>query len=321
MRLSRTVLAIALTVLVAMAPSACFASGRSIGDSTVAPSSGALFGIYLQTGTRTIDEQKRQVLAHESTNGRRYDLLHYYYGWNESFPTWRETWWQDGGRIPLLSWAGPTTTNITNGSQDSVIDARARGLKALGKPVLLRWFWEMDGSANLSRAVSPTAYKAAWRRIVSRFRAQGATNVEFVWCPTAWGFVSGEAPRWYPGDDVVDWTCADGYNWAPGKPGAEWRSLYTLLKPYYDWAVARPRPLMVGEFGAMEDPSWPGRKAQWLADARAAVKSAFPKIKAVVYFNGDGEEDRSYVWNVSSSSSARDTWRAWGLDSYYRTRF
>lgn len=299
---------------------ACNPGPRPVGHSRVAPSRGALFGTFLQQGRNNAEEQKRKIAAAESAAGRRYDMLHEYYSWGQSFPTWREPWLVSGGRTPYLSWAGPTTSSITNGSQDGVIDARARSLKAFGKPVLLRWFWEMDGTRNRARAVNATTYKAAWRRIVTRFRRLGATNVEFVWCPTAYGFVRGTAQTYYPGDDVVDWTCADGYNWAPLKPGTQWKSFADIFSPFYNWAAKRPRPMIAGEFGAMEDPARPGRKAQWLSDARNAVKTRFPRIKAVVYFMGDGEEDRPYVWDINTSASAKAAWRAWGLDPYFRTR-
>ena len=42
-------------------------------------------------------------------------------------------------------------------------------------------------------------------------REEGATNVSWVWCPTAEGFGSGDAPDFYPGDDQVDWLCVDVY--------------------------------------------------------------------------------------------------------------
>ena len=287
--------------------------------SDVSPTRGTLFGIYQQTSGATADQQKQRLAQAEASNGRKYDILHYYYQWGGHFPTWRETYWLSGGRTPLISWASPPTPMIADGSQDSIIDARARSLKALRRPVLLRWFWEMDGLRNRSRAVSPSYYRAAFRRIVSRFRAAGANNVEFVWCPTAYGFKSGAAPAWYPGDDVVDWTCADLYNWAPLRPGSKWTSFASLVQSYYTWAARHPRPMMIGEFGVMEDPRSPGRKAQWLTDARNALKTRFPKIKATVYFNGDGEEDRPYVWDLSTSASSRAAWQAWARDPYFRT--
>ncbi|MEJ7583268.1 MAG: glycosyl hydrolase [Acidimicrobiales bacterium] len=316
MKLTHWVCGVALTAVIGV--SVGCAPGP-VDGSSAAPARGALFGIYQQPiANSSVLQQKQRLQAAEATNGRRYDILHYYYQWGGGFPTWREPYWLSGNRTPLLSWAGPVTSSITNGSQDRIIDARARGLKALGRPVLLRWFWEMDGLRNRGRALNPTTYKAAWRRIVTRFRAAGAHNVEFVWCPTAWGFKNGTAPSWYPGDDVVDWTCTDGYNWAPLRPGSEWKSFTEIYQEYYDWAAKHPRPMLVGEFGVMEDS--PGRKAQWLTDARNALKTRFPRIKGVVYFNGDGEEDRPYVWAINTSESSRAAWTAWAGDPYFRQR-
>lgn len=77
-----------------------------------------------------------------------------------------------------------------------------------------------DGSAA-QRGHQWVAFRALWRHVHAVFEDEGATAVEWVWCPTNWAF----APRsrrdpltWYPGDDVVDWLCADGYSFYPEKP-------------------------------------------------------------------------------------------------------
>ena len=38
----------------------------------------------------------------------------------------------------------------------------------------------------------------------------------------------------YPGDEYVDWTCLDGYNWGPtATPPRNWRSFSYLFGPSY----------------------------------------------------------------------------------------
>ena len=64
-------------------------------------------------------------------------------------------------------------------------------------------------------------FKAAFRKFVEVFRAEGATNVSFAWTMTHWAFEVGDsrpsdrrrAAIWYPGDDVVDFIAGDPYNW------------------------------------------------------------------------------------------------------------
>ena|SRR2546421_7544722 len=286
-------------------------SSRPPGGAVAPPGQGAFFGAYVESGSLRAEKQAA-VEAFEAKLHRRLDIDHYYTGWNSSFPDWREEWDAAAGRIPFISWADTSTAVVNSGRYDAMIKDRAKGLKALGTPVLLEWFWEMDGARNEETAKSPASFISAWRRIHDLFARVGATNVSWVWCPNAWGFANGEAPAWYPGDRYVDWICADGYNWAPGRRGDEWRSFESIFQPFYDWAAGRGKPLMIGEFGVQERK--PGEKAQWFKDARTALKTKFPAIKAIVYFHSN----KVYRWRVDTSASAFDAFKAMGLDPYFR---
>jgi len=174
--------------------------------------------------------------------------------------------------------------------------------------------WEMDGRKKAEDTRHPALYVAAWRRIHDVFAAEGTTNVQWVWCPNATAFRAGDernAPAYYPGDEYVDWICADGYNWAPGRQGDQWRSFADIYGPFYEWGMARRKPLMVGEFGAQERN--PGDKAQWLTEAREALKTKFPGIKAVVYFDAD----KDYDWRVTSSPETLAAFRAMAQDPWF----
>ena len=138
----------------------------------------------------------------------------------------------------MISWNGKgvTTRSIAAGHYDKLVRERARATRALGQPVLIRWFWEMDGKKKADFAGTPGQYVAAWRHVVRTFRSEGAENVSWVWCPNASAFNDGEAQKFYPGDDFVDWTCADGYNWAPGRPGDGYRPFPDIFAGFYAWA-------------------------------------------------------------------------------------
>jgi hypothetical protein len=143
---------------------------------------------------------------------------------------------------------------------------------------------------------------------------RSATNVQWVWCPNATAFRSDDernAPAYYPGDDYVDWICADGYNWAPGRPNDKWRSFASIYQDFYEWGITRGKPLMVGEYGAQERN--PGEKAQWLTEAREALKTKFPGIKAVVYFDAN----KDYDWRVTTSPDALAAFRAMANDPWF----
>ena len=181
----------------------------------------------------------------------------------------------DGSVIPWSS--------IADGSQDAWIIRRADAFKAFGSPIYLAFHHEPEN--DLSRFGSPQDYAAAFRHIVDVFRAEGVTNVAFVWNMMGWSFDSRsgvDVNAFYPGDDYVDFVAGDGYNHYP--LSGNWVSFQQIFQPIYDFAVAHAKPLMVAEYGVMEDPSNPDRKGQWFRDALLTLQS-WPQLKAMVYFD------------------------------------
>jgi len=287
--------------------------------STPLPSTGALFGAYVQpdTGWARPDIESA-VLGFEEAIGRTLDIDQHFYPWNSAtpFPTWRETWDREQGRSSLVTWGTVPTSEVNAGTHDAAITARADAVAAFGSPLLVRWFAEMDGTYNAGKTGSPAAYVAAWRRIHGIFAQRGTTNVAWVWCPTAWGFTTGDAQQYYPGDAYVDWVCADGYNWAPGRPDASWTSFRDVFASFYAWGSATGKPLMVGETGTEERA--PGEKAQWITDMGAALKADYPRIKALVYFDAlRAEPDGTFDWRYDTSPSSAQATRTLAQDPYF----
>jgi hypothetical protein len=277
------------------------------------PVIGVLLGASSSPEERGLAAEKAVVEALEHAIGRTLDINHNFYGWDESFPSEVEQWDLQRGRIPMISWNGKsvTTSTIAAGRYDQLIRQRARATRALGRPVLIRWFWEMDGNKKAEFAESPEQYVAAWQRIVGIFRAEAADNVSWVWCPNASAFNDGEAQKFYPGDDFVDWTCADGYNWAPGRPGDDYRSFKEIFGGFYAWASLHDKPIMVGEFGVQERN--PGEKAQWIRATGEAIKTDFPLLRAIVYFHANKDHD----WRLTTSDSALDAFRQLANDPWF----
>jgi hypothetical protein len=280
----------------------------SIRDALLAPATGAWFGLYAHTDVYTQAASQAAVTTLEAAVGRTADIDHWYEPWGDSFPTWRQPWDFANGRIPMISWGKEASDVILSGADDAYIAARADGVKALGKNVFLRWFWEMDGSRNLAYSQSPEAYIAAWRHIHDIFTARGATNVAWVWCPNASAFTSGSAQRYYPGDDVVDWICADGYNFYPD---SSYREFEPIFAGFYAWASQRPKPLMIGEYGDQQ--AAPGQRAAWVDAAHAALEAKYPRILAVVYFNSNSLHN----WMFYDEPDAMEAFRRMALDPYF----
>ena len=254
--------------------------------------------------------------------GRPYDISNNFYRWDLAFPGVPETEAISHGRTPMVSWNGTTTSTITSGQSDTLIRTRARALRDLHVPVLLRFFWEMDGHKGISLAGTPANFIAAWRYVHQIFVQEGAANVAWVWAPTNLRFggaYGNTAPAWYPGDDVVDWIGADGYNWAPDMVNAPYESFQSIFANFYAWASTHDKPLMVGETGVEERN--PGEKAQWIRAMATTLKTTYTRIKALVYFDlSYPESGVTWRWPVDSTPETYAAWNGIARDPYFNTR-
>lgn len=306
---------IALAVLLFTIPAA--ALGIPSTPSKIAPSTGALFG---STG----DGSMSVIKERETYFGRKFDIDHDFIRWDDVFPTERQIWDIQNGRIPMISWSRTYSSKINNGVYDTLIRTRAKALKGLGKPVLLRWAWEPTVKRWRDKSGTPSAYISAWRRLHKLFAAVGATNVEWIWCMTAMDFKTGDAKKWYPGDAYVDWVATDGYSWYPVKQtkSDKWRTFSEIFSAFYSVASKMGKPLMIAEYGVQEDPNRPGRKADWVNDHRSVLKNKFTRIKAVVYFdNKTSNKGRpTFDWRMDTSASAYKAFKAMAQDAYFNRR-
>jgi hypothetical protein len=230
------------------------------------------------------------------------------------------------GYKPLLTWevlnyGGSTTTNfsysaINSGSLDGCFRQFADQVKTLNGPLYLRPFHEMNGGwYPWAVAGKEQAHINAWRRMVNMFRAQGANNVKFVWCPNVrFSGDAGPYANYYPGDAYVDYLCLDGYNWASAN-GSPWQSFDQIYRSSYNEIIALPSsdPLIIGEYASH---TGLGDKAQWLNDMRARVKSgAYPRLKVLNWFNQNRD---NATWQVDSSQAVLDAYKAFAADSYFK---
>lgn len=256
-------------------------SGPFTAGPAAPPASGALFGAWVRPQVLTQQRRVAAVQALESTLGRRLDIVATYRRFDDPFPTQSDRAFAAAGSTLMLSWVIDDTRVISSGALDNRLRDWARRIRDLNGAVMLRLRWEMDRPGLAASMGSGRDYIAAWRHVRSVFAQQQVDNVSWVWCPTAEGFAGGYAQAFYPGDDQVDWTCADVYASSTVRP------LGDLLRPFLTWAAAHPKPIVIGEFGV--DNAWgPANQVAWLADAALLIQ-ANPQIKAVCYFDADPE--------------------------------
>ncbi len=279
------------------------------------PPHGVLLGAAVSG--RPGSSAKSSVTDLEAEIGRKLDVHRLYDVWDDPQPGPMTSWTVAGGRTPVLSikasrrdgsvvrWA-----DIAAGREDPQIRAQARGLKALNAPLFLSLQHEPENDPGNGTAAD---YVAAWRHYVAVFRSENVTNVSFTWILMAWSFERPTiADSFYPGDDVIDWVAADGYNWYGTSADKPWRPLGDAISGFYDWGTAHHKPMMIAEYGSLEDPQTPGRKAAWITDAAAAIKT-MPGIKAVLYFHSPV----GHPWWVNSSASSTAAFATMGGDRYF----
>lgn len=304
------------TKITSTSPSSPPSSTTPAPSGSLAPAHGTLFGSYAEpTSGDNYVAFESAILTMEHETGRKLAIDNLYDKWTHPLPIRIVRWDLSQGILPMISWAGARTSLITSGAYDGLIRASALQLRALHRPVMLRWFYEMDGSAARPLVQSPASFVAAWRHVHNIFVRAGASNVSWVWCPNALHFADGVAQRYYPGGRYVNWICADGYNWAPKLRRASWRSFANIFSTFYNWGASTGKPLMVGEFGVLEGS--PGRKAAWYRQAASQLQTMFPAIRAVVYFNSDHE---GFNWRVTTSPSALAAFRDFARDRYFSAR-
>ncbi|GIE28781.1 hypothetical protein Ait01nite_018260 [Actinoplanes italicus] len=245
------------------------------------PKRGALFGAWIKPEELTHVGRLTAVAALEQSMDRKLDFINTYRRFEQMMGTPSDEAFLADGASLMISWATGDNRSILAGEHDDLIRKQAVAIRKIKKPVLLRMRWEMDRPNLQATMWSGEDYIAAWRYVRKIFQQEKTENVSWVWCPTAEGFIRGDAPAFYPGDDQVDWTCVDVY------AGFEFKPIGQLMGPFLEWAAQRPKPIVIGEFGVAK--AWGSEsRAAWIKDAERTFK-ANKQIKAVAYFESDPE--------------------------------
>jgi hypothetical protein len=164
--------------------------------------------------------------------------------------------------------------NVISGARDAKIDFLGQWIVDAGVPVFLRIGYEFDGSWN---GYNATQYKAAFRHIVDRLRANGVTNVVTVWQSSGYQTNAASLMQRYPGDDYVDWVGYSYFNqsWNPGDG-------------MLDIARERRKPVMIAEATPKRNLSLGNPITHWdtwFGPFFDRIEADSDQIKAVAYIN------------------------------------
>lgn len=230
------------------------------------------------------------------------------------------TWepWQRNFSAPTAPQPAYSLASINAGEHDAYIRSWARGARATGVRIILRFAHEQSTEPGVVSWYpwqgDPAGYRAAFRRIVEIFRAEGATNVEHLWS----GMWLNEAAPYYPGPDVVDWVGTTVLNHGTDIPEewAQWFTFDSLFRAQYQAAARWGKPVMIMELGSAEQG---GDKAAWMRDAFGSLQTDYPLVRAVLLF--EIAVDREYPninWSVASSPASLNAFREVIRDPYFR---
>ncbi len=268
----------------------------------------AMLGAYLDLSGMS----EAQALAKRRAQlGRDPRIVHVFYAWPDTLP--REIPWLPAKAYPMISWRGTRYADVLDGSHDGLIARNARRLRRFGRPVLLRWGWEMNGdwyawgAAKNGRDAS--GYVRCWRRLHDIFADEGADNVSWVWSPN-WNDSPEEdwnkMEKYYPGDEYVDWVGVSGYNLHRELPGR-------LFDPIHARYASR-KPLMITEVGAVDRG---GRtKADWTT-LFARWAEQHPAVGAVVWFDTDTHPGYDEKWRIDTDAESLAAFKAMATAAHF----
>lgn len=216
------------------------------------------------------------------------------------------------GKAGVVNQPAYSLARIAEGAHDAKIRAYARAARDARAEIWIRPFHEMNGSwyawSGTTNGNTPALFRRAWQHVHDIFASEGASNVEFVWCPNIDSLPdvsSNSIAAYWPGESYVDYMALDGYNFSTTLPRVRWRSFADLYAaPYAQLcALSSTKPIIVAETASV---SKGGDKPRWIRDMFSVIPQRFPRIVGVCWFDSGA---RGHDWPVSSSSAALQAYR------------
>lgn len=272
-------------------------------------------------GSRPGQTKEETFSKLEQNLGRDLAVHRQFISWEGGIVTWQARTDLDMGRIPFIGWKTVRSdgsyvrwADIAQGRYDAWIRQQASEAREFGAPMIISFHHEPENDVGVNKAGSPADYRAASRRVAAIFEQQRATNVKFAFVLMAGAYERGDADRFYPGDAYVDYIGSNFFNFYPTKEGAPWRVFKSGLTAFRRWGKGHNKPLVVGAFGAQEDPERPRRKARWIRSAFNTLKE-WPEVRIICYFHSKrGRVD----WSVGTSASSLAAFKEMSNQLYFR---
>ncbi len=272
---------------------------------------------------------RRQIQSYNAAAGKKLSVVTWFASAYETgrMTTWRQNYAPSlarvkrAGAISLIKFStqdyaydrtrrAADLRQIALGAWDEYFKDAAETVRDFKDPVFISIDHEMNGNwypysqSYPGSTLTAADFVAAWRRVVSVFRQNGANNAAFVWSPNVPDVGNVPFSKYYPGDDAVDWIGVSFYSGNDlGAMDAIYKT-YALKKPFFitEWATAPEK--------SRYNPSYPG-DAAWIQQFFAALSTRYPRVKAISWFNwnkGDGnyllsrvpEQSKVYAQDIAA---------------------
>jgi len=173
--------------------------------------------------------------------GKGPNLVEYVSNWGQPFAaSYAQTLRKHGAT--MIVQIDPNSVSpalIAAGRYDAYLRSYADSVRDFGNRVVIGFGQEMNArlwSWGYGHT-KPQAFVAAWRHIVTLFRAQGADNVTWLWTINADYAGTGPVASWWPGSSYVTWVGIDGFY---EKPSDTFSSVFGKTIAQVRTITARP---------------------------------------------------------------------------------
>ena len=256
------------------------------------------------------------LMRMEAALERPMPLVHFFTAWGDApehrFPRRAADAIWEVGSVPIITWEPWLSTfdrgrhahlppvdrrdmegmaAVARGEYDFYLAGWGREAAAFGRPVFVRFGHEMNDAYRYPWGPHhnrPQEYIDAYRHVVEVVRAQGATNVLWIWSPH---IAYDDFDLYYPGDDVVDWVGATVLNYGTVAYWSEWWTFDDIFTRKYDRLAQYGKPIMVAEFGTLMAG---GERAPWFEQALTRLPQRLPNVKAVLFFHSRRDDSITY---------------------------
>jgi len=218
--------------------------------------------------------------------GRDHALFFEYMRYGRPFPT---RWTDHLRRYHAAAQLVLSPESLEEVQDDAYLHTLARQAYRSGVPIFLRFAGEMNGDWVPYHG-NPALYVQKFR-LVARVFHEETDNVAMVWCVN--DVPEEEIPRYFPGDDAVDWVGVNFYsvlyNNNDRSHPAWWRNPADSLRFVYKTYAAR-HPIMIGEWaathkGRADMVSRPDFAVTKIGQLYSALPRLYPRVKAVSWLS------------------------------------